>query len=138
MKIFIYGTLRHPEVYKIVTGVNLDVICKSYLYGYDAFYIERESYPGIIKTKGSRLEGDLIEVSDKYVDRVKFFEEDYILVPVEVVIEKDQKENCFVFMPGANLIVSSDHWSYDKWISKDISNYLEESKKFISQFPETF
>jgi gamma-glutamylcyclotransferase (GGCT)/AIG2-like uncharacterized protein YtfP len=88
MNLFTYGTLMDPAIWNRVAG-EPGVTQRALLTGYEARRLRGELFPGLVKSRGARLQGLLYSgVSDVAMKRLDEYEGD-LYNRVEVTVETE-------------------------------------------------
>ena len=85
---FLYGTLRHPELFERVAGTPATAERAS-LAGHAVHWVAGEAYPVLIAKDGSEADGVLVDVSAEAAARLDFFEEGFGYRPETVTVETE-------------------------------------------------
>jgi gamma-glutamylcyclotransferase (GGCT)/AIG2-like uncharacterized protein YtfP len=123
IKIFLYGTLRHPEVFERVTqwGVKASVLEKSplcFLEGHQAFYVQDEIYPGLKESPGERVEGQLLLMPKDLLPKLISYEgpDDYLFLEKEFTLGNQKEQiKANLFYNTSQLVLSDRVWSYSSF-----------------------
>ena len=117
---FAFGTLRDPDVLKLITGKEHDLSQVAYLPGFEAVHVKGESFPALIPSEGSRIEGRLVNsFSEEDWERLDWYEDDLYTTKVMFVEMKDGTNvaaQVYAFHDPKRIEPIPDkEWSYDKW-----------------------
>lgn len=133
-RLFFYGTLCIAEVFFQVTKRKLEDFCpiEAELFEYGAYYVEGESFPGLLKEAKASTVGIILEVDDEVLSKLWIYEgrEDYELCSVNIVSQSKQiQAQCF--FSRSLLSLSSKRWSLEQWKqSHDLDQYLRKVEKW--------
>lgn len=135
MRLFLYGTLQDPDVYKIVTGEKLQA-APATLDDHEAYFVKEELYPGVKKVFGKTLQGRLTTVNQKTYDKILFFEEagKYYLPKNAVVQTENRPLGAQAFYPLEALVLTSRPWSFRAWQANQKALFLDEARQFMRPF----
>lgn len=86
--LFVYGSLRVPEIREALLGEEKEQIDLVRLEGHRAFRLQQRRYPALLPDAGSTTEGTLIigELSEYDWKILDAFEDEYIRKPVTVLV----------------------------------------------------
>lgn len=114
-RIFLYGTLRDPELYDIVAGGPLDAR-PGRLAGHRVVWAEGESFPLIIVETEAGADGLIVEVDDQAKERLDFYEVGfgYALSDVEIATDAGSL-NAQVYFPVDGHWTPGAEWSLSAW-----------------------
>lgn len=114
--LFVYGTLMSPSVLSRVIG-RVPNMVPAVLHEFHRYKIQNRAYPGIIETKGSIVEGKLIEsLEDEEISKLDEYEGvEYERVPVEVQLasDKTKRQGTSTYRWKSSLLLYGS-WSYEK------------------------
>jgi gamma-glutamylcyclotransferase (GGCT)/AIG2-like uncharacterized protein YtfP len=126
-KLFAYGTLQMPEVFRAVTGRSLPARPAT-LAGYARYRLRGLSYPGLIAEPGAVTEGLLITgIEPRELARLDHFEDDfYRRVTLRVSIGAGELVRADVYViPAAHRdLIEPRLWQLDAFV-------LDEGPEFL-------
>lgn len=122
-RLFLYGTLRDPELYAIVAGRPLDGRPVT-LAGHRVAWAQEESFPLILEDPDATAKGLVVEVDDAAKARMDFYELGfhYTLRPVT---PSDGAE-ALVYFPDDGLWRVGASWSLSDW-QRDFGAHAREA-----------
>ena len=125
---FFYGTLIDPDVRRLLLGEEFGYlkIEPAWIPGFIACSVQRVSYPALWRKPGARAVGILISglsrTQSLILDR---YEGSEYLRKIQFVRLANHRRRCaFVYMPRANLKITSKLWFFKTWIAKDKAQFL--------------
>lgn len=114
-RIFLYGTLRDPELYAIVAGVPLAARAAT-LPDHATLRARDESFPLVVARSGAKADGLLIEVGDAVKARLDFYELGFHYTLSHAGIDvKGRRLEAEVYFPAPNRWPEGDPWSLPDW-----------------------
>jgi len=137
---FFYGTLRDPEVRRIVlgpgaTGLSLET---ARLPGFRCGPIEDGRFPGIVAEEGAEAVGVLARrVSLEAAARTSYFEGDgfhYDIALKDIRLEGGPGA-AWVYIPTDALPVEGGKWVIDEWAARWRGEFLASSRETMSKAP---
>ena len=116
--VFLYGTLRHEPLLKVVLGRMPDGVSAT-LEDHRVMAVDGASYPAIAEVEGGAAEGLLVTVSAQERARLDFYEAPYRygLKPVTVLTEEGRRK-AELFFPKVALPVSGHPWELGAWVDR--------------------
>ena len=132
--VFLYGTLRDPDVQEIVIGKSFPER-KALLKGFKAVFVLGEVFPKYLEDERFDLLGTLVDVDDEQLKKIDIFEGvaggDF--VKEEVTVECDDQQVKALTYDGAKLEKTSRKWTLEEWEKLYKKSYLERVEKFVSE-----
>ena len=131
-RLFCYGTLQIPDVFKAATGKTHKGI-KAKLPGYAMYKVRNAGYPGVVRSSNSETAGILYtNISEEDLELIDLFEGDFFTRKLLNVIQQSNKMcKAWVYILSDR---NKDKLTNDPWILKDfLKNDL---KDFISSIEE--
>eukprot|EP00924_Labyrinthula_sp_SR-Ha-C_P002872 augustus_masked-scaffold_13-processed-gene-9.6-mRNA-1 protein AED:1.00 eAED:1.00 QI:0/-1/0/0/-1/1/1/0/174 len=141
MKLFIYGSLMSPKVYKTIVGKTVDRFAAT-LKNYVRLKLREVDYPGLvalsdyqslfmvrdINVKVNSVVGQVVDVDDSDLSILDKFEGDeYERIKVLVKINEEEIEAfCYLFKAEFSSKLTSDFWSYENDFLPRESEFLKE------------
>lgn len=128
MKLFTYGTLMFPEVWRRIS-IGEFPSQPATLYGYEIYGVKDAVYPGIVRTNGnSVVKGLLYEGLDKDT----LFELDtyessfYERIPVVAVTADGVETKCHAYVVPDNRrdLLTKERWDADRFREHELEKYL--------------
>ncbi|MEQ9039387.1 MAG: gamma-glutamylcyclotransferase [Silicimonas sp.] len=114
-RIFLYGTLRDPDLFEIVAGTAL-VARPAVLPDHAALWAEGEGFPLIVERQGARADGLLADVDDAAKARLDFYELGFHYSLREVHAEVDGETTpAQVYFPDPGIWTEGAPWSLADW-----------------------
>lgn len=136
LPLFLYGTLRDPDVYLAVAGESLRG-SPAALAGHKARLVKGRSFPALAPDDSNReVEGLLVFPGPSAFKRICHFEEEGVLYfrqKVEVFTQ-GKKAPAQVFSPLHAEMLGSEPWNYELWRQKSKEAFLSNAKLFMSSF----
>lgn len=113
--LFLYGTLRDPELFEVAAGVGLRAR-PARLADHRAVWARGENFPLIIEDAGRTADGLLVEVGEAEKARLDFYELGfrYTIRPVEVTVQ-DGHLKALVYFPDPGIWDEGEAWSLAEW-----------------------
>lgn len=128
-KLFVYGTLMIPEIFKKVTGREPD-FQHGKLRNYRRISLQNRYYPGLIYEQDDSTEGFLVIINDEreWNILVQYEGSEYKLNEVEVEMQNSSKEKAWVFTLNENYhcIAIDETWYLHKFIECNLQQYLDD------------
>ncbi|MCO6382498.1 NUDIX domain-containing protein [Oceanicola sp. 502str15] len=122
--IFIYGTLMHQPLLRVVLGESFDAVaqCPARLPGWRVEAVPGEVYPMVRAERGAEAEGLLLRgLDDAALARADFYEGldnyGYLRKPVEVLTGEGRAE-ATVYVPLAEDGQRGGPWSLERWAAQ--------------------
>ncbi len=133
MKIFVFGSLLSQDVLNIVLGehhICLDELPVKEIKNYQAYYVENEEYPMLLKKEHEVLSGKIITIDNKeHLDRLTYYEGEEN--PLKIISTDD---SLYAFLADSTLTPGPKKWDLNDWLqSPTYKDFLERVKKFMSQ-----
>ncbi|MEM9320253.1 MAG: NUDIX domain-containing protein [Pseudomonadota bacterium] len=115
MRIFLYGTLCHLPLLRVVLGRNPDAIAAQ-LSDHGVVWAAGENYPILRVEPGATCDGIVVTVSDGERERLDFYEGPfgYALRPVMVTGSEGALE-AQVYWPASSALKQGARWSLADW-----------------------
>lgn len=127
LPLFVYGTLRDPDLLASVLGRPLrpQRIHMAVAPGFRAVHYPDRIYPALIRTPGGRAEGLLLtDLSSFERDLLDRFEGDeYARDPLAVMIEEELFE-ADAYLPAIAVPQTAHDWSLSRWQQNHKPNVL--------------
>jgi gamma-glutamylcyclotransferase (GGCT)/AIG2-like uncharacterized protein YtfP len=120
MNIFVYGTLMDREIMNQASGSDFHGE-KAVLRGFGRYLLKNALYPGMLREKGSQVDGLLyLNVSQEAVHRLDIFEGDmYARTEVTVYLDNGgtvQNAMAYVIKDEYSHTLSSTKWDFEKFL----------------------
>lgn len=115
--VFLYGTLRHLPLLRIVVGPEADAGVKARLPGHAVYRVKDQDFPMIAEAPGAVAEGLFLpDISDAAKARMDFYEAgfDFDRRPVEVETAQGSR-SATVFFPASGHWQAGPAWSLADW-----------------------
>jgi gamma-glutamylcyclotransferase (GGCT)/AIG2-like uncharacterized protein YtfP len=92
VKLFVYGTLKYPEIVTALTGKSI-LLTDAILVNYKVIGLKNKPYPGLIQYDGSIAEGKLLILEEESFSIIKKWEDvEYIIQNISVIVENTNTE----------------------------------------------
>ena len=108
--VFVYGSLLYPDIVTRLTGKTFE-IREASLKNYQRRAVKEADYPAVVQNPGSNVAGKLLlNVDDRSLDVLRFFEGDeYKCAAVEVETKNEKYQACvFVWIGSAEKLEETD------------------------------
>lgn len=139
MPLFFYGTLRDPDVQRLVTGSVFDPAATepAVLTGYRAARVAGERYPVLVANRRGRTDGLLVHALPRAaIERIAQFESDeYRPVALSVIEQGWRRTQALVFVSNGRPRCSREAWDIEAWRRHDKAVYLRRTRRWITQVP---
>jgi len=135
-KVFVYGTLLDIDVLETVLTAPLSIhdLGTYALDDYQAVLALNEVFPILISKPGHKIYGQVIEVSNKDLLRLDYYEgEGYNRVEA-MVSSNDITINVFVYMPNELLNFSSIEWNIKEFSTHFKNAFILKTKDYMLTF----
>lgn len=121
MAVFLYGSLRHLPLLRVVLGREPDALRPARLPGHAVRAVASRGFPLILPEAGASSDGLLVEyLSPEETARLDFYEGGFGYATREVTVETaDGPEVAQVYFPEPGLWRAEDPWSLDDWVARD-------------------
>jgi len=120
--VFLYGSLRHPELLELVTGESVSTLAPvlARLDGYRVVWAKGHGFPLIEARVGAQSEGVLLRaVSEDVLARLNHYELSFGFVPQGVTVQSltdGAPEAAQVYFPKPDVWQAGSAWSLDDWV----------------------
>lgn len=118
-RLFAYGTLISPEIFKQVTGEQL-TSQPAILHNHCALLVRGEHYPGLIDSFGSTVHGVFYDIPDSLWPRLDAYEGDQYQRQ-SVVVQNMQGEmiraQAYLFRHSCRSLLTHTIWDYERFIA---------------------
>lgn len=114
--VFVFGTLRYPELLRIVAGEEVPHR-PARLKGWKVSGVLDMLYPMMEPTPGAVCEGLALECTPQVLDRLVHYEDAYGYLTREVTIEVDGGQAQALIFVMETLLPSEGDWSLERWIA---------------------
>lgn len=129
VSLFTYGTLMLPEIIQLITGRPCSGE-KATLVDFRRGKIRNESYPGITRAPGHRVEGTLYAgLQAEEINKLNSFEGDaYELTRVQVQLRDGRKADCLTYILKEKYLfmLTNETWSPQSFIRDHKESFLRE------------
>jgi gamma-glutamylcyclotransferase (GGCT)/AIG2-like uncharacterized protein YtfP len=129
VSLFTYGTLMLPEIIQLITGRQCSGE-KATLADFRRGKIRDESYPGIVRAPGHRVEGILyVALHTEEINRLSAFEGDaYELTRVKVQLPDGREADCLTYILKEKylFLLTGETWSPENFIRDHKESFLRE------------
>lgn len=126
-KLFVYGSLMYEEVWGHLIKGKFDRV-QAELEGFKRVNITGETYPGIRKEKGSKVEGVLVAgLNSGHFRRLDKFEGKFYKRKTVTVLTKMQTEykcEVYLFKNEYKHLLSNTDWCCEKFREKYLQRFL--------------
>lgn len=138
--LFLFGTLRDPELLSLVAGVNASQLQTLAAVADDriALCIRNEDYPILVERKGAIAEGLLlVNVDPQVYERLCFYEEvfGYDLYDIQVRTSEGTR-TAKVFLTDDPAITGDDPWDMAVWRRSSLEVSLVAADEMMSLFEQ--
>lgn len=131
-RLFTYGTLMIPQVFKKVTGLYPKTT-PGVLLNYDCFRLKNQTYPGIVFKPRASTNGIVyFDLTQETIKKLDVFEGDlYDRVSVSVSLETNTVDAfVYVLKPQAQHYLSNDRWSKTEFETQNLQAFLNNDPGF--------
>ncbi len=143
--LFVYGTLRDPDVLRAVLGHPLDDIAlrAASAPGIRVVYFPARTYPALLAAPASAAEGILLEhLCATDLALLDLFEgAEYVRRPLDVIVS-GAIESADVYWPAVAIPPEAPDWRFDEWVGRHKSAFLaaetsgiEDLRRHLSSLP---
>jgi nudix-type nucleoside diphosphatase (YffH/AdpP family) len=135
MAVFLYGTLRHPPLLRLVLGRDPGVLTPARLPGHAVRVAQGHDFPLILPEDGAEAGGLLLDdLSEADQARLDFYELGfgYDLRPVEVQTGAGPK-SAQVYFPQPDLWEAGAPWSLQDWVARDAALAVEAAREVMER-----
>lgn len=126
---FVYGTLRDPEIRAaVLNGETSDVnVSAASLPDHELFRVKGRSYPMIVEFRRSIVHGQLLEgLTAEQLRRLDAFEGDeYMRGPILVLDAAGRQLRAQVYRPRSGVRRDRRRWSLEQWSPRERRAMLE-------------
>lgn len=132
MKLFVYGTLKYPEIMFALTGTET-VYTNATLNGYKIVSLKNRPYPGLAISNGTTALGKLIEIDEKSYAIISAWEDvEYSPIEITVSVYSDQIK-AFTFLHTTTDEQLSKIWDEENFTDNHLEDYVKNRiPKFLS------
>jgi gamma-glutamylcyclotransferase (GGCT)/AIG2-like uncharacterized protein YtfP len=132
MKLFVYGTLKYPEIVTALTGKVFKHIDAN-LAGYRIVALQNKPYPGLVISDRYSAIGKIIDVDEKSYKVISNWEDtEYSPIEVTVKVGKDQIK-AVTFLHNAKAEQLTTDWDEENFIDNHLIDYVQNRiPKFLS------
>lgn len=137
--LFFYGTLRDPNVRRIVLGPAADrlPVEPALIWGYRCAPTAGGRYPILVPEAASRAEGVLVAgVGIEAAARTSYFEDDgyaYGVGRVAVETASGAALTAWAFLPLERLIPSPGRWSIEDWKRRHRAVFVADARRAMAR-----
>jgi len=125
--VFAYGTLRDPDVLKLVLGRAVDptAIAPATAPGYRAVFFPRRTYPALIRDSAATATGTLLtNLAPADLALLDLFEgEEYARTSIEIIVS-GQKATADVYWPAQPISPDAPAWHLADWTARHKAAFL--------------
>lgn len=132
--LFVYGTLRDPDILAAVIGRNPAAVEPAALVGYRAAVYPGRTYPGLAAAPGARAAGLLLTGLDaRELALLDAFEaEEYRRAAVTVATAEGDRA-AEVYLPVVPIAPDAADWTLDEWAARHKAGMLANARRLRSQ-----
>lgn len=132
MKLFVYGTLKYPEIMFALTGRVTDYIDAT-LNGYKIVSLKNKPYPGLFISDGSTAVGKLIDIDEESFSVISAWE-DIEYTPIEITSSVGGNQiKAITFLHSVKADQLYTDWDEENFKNNHLMDYVKNRiPKFLS------
>ena len=131
---FFFGTLMDLDVLALVLErpVQQAELEPAHMDGYARVYAKNEWYPVLVPDADGAVDGFLMEIEQKDVDRIAHFEDDdYTVDPLMVTGKRRGQVEALVHLHSKGEMPTDKPWDIDTWRRRHKVRFLEMSQAWM-------
>ncbi|WP_136637564.1 gamma-glutamylcyclotransferase [Pseudooceanicola onchidii] len=118
VRVFLFGTLRHPPLLEAVAGQAVPTR-PAQLPGWQVHGVAGQVFPILIEEPGQVAQGEVVEVTPEVLDRLVHYEDAFGYVLRDVTVHIDGADHpAKLFVPEVQDWSPAGEWSLDTWVEK--------------------
>lgn len=122
MKLFVYGTLKYPEIVFALTGKVTDYSDVT-LNGYKIVSLKNKPYPGLVISSDNAVVGKLIDINEESYAVISAWEDiEYTPIEVTANVGSDQVR-AITFLHTVKAEQLSKDWNEEYFRNKHLKDY---------------
>lgn len=124
MKLFVYGTLKYPEIIRALCNINPEYV-EVKISNYKVVALKNKPYPGLITSSGSTAIGKLIDIDDNSYSIISKWE-DIEYSPSEITVFVNNNEiKALAFLHTIESEQLSTDWDEESFKKKYLETYVK-------------
>jgi gamma-glutamylcyclotransferase (GGCT)/AIG2-like uncharacterized protein YtfP len=135
LPLFTYGTLMFPAVVKCLIG-RVPEYRPAAIEGYRRLEVAGESYPGLIKEKGNRVEGILyLDLSEEEWKLFTAFEDDFYELEEVMVLSSEApiRALAYIVPPSRRSVLSERAWDPESFRKTHLPRFSRRAQREFDQ-----
>jgi len=126
-KLFVYGTLMHPEIFWRVTQLAVEGR-EAIAMHHDRLRVRGENYPGMVRKPGAVVPGLVLDISPSAWVKLDAFEGDeYIRRPLCIRYPDGSREQVqgYLFRRNLRKRLARERWESTQELSRNLSKWMK-------------